>query len=195
MNSKGKLIFAPQIQIPGYNDEVIDAKFSKKSARDDYLVYATNSSQIRVFFPKSNNTEFIWGHEDIVLSIDTHGDYIASSSKDNMIKLWQHSDAGFSLIATMKGHNKSVGTINFSPQTGNYVVSGSSDQTIKLWSIKELKNMTGEEPLEISSAKNTTMAHQKDINSVKFAPNEKLIATASQDKTINVRKQKLFINS
>lgn len=192
MNSKGDLIFSSQSQIPGYNDEIIDAKFSKKSASSDYFVYATNSSQIRVFDPKTNNTEFLWGHEDIVLSVDTFEDYIVSSSKDNMIKLWSKSGSGFSLIATMKGHNKSVGTVNFSPQSGNYVISGSADQTIKLWWVKDLKNMVGEEPVEVASAKNTTMAHQKDINSVKFAPNEKLLATASQDKTINVMKYEKF---
>lgn len=32
----------------------------------------------------------------------------------------------------------------------------------------------------------TTLAHQKDINSVNISPNDKLIATGSQDKTAKV---------
>lgn len=32
----------------------------------------------------------------------------------------------------------------------------------------------------------TTLAHQKDINSVTISPNDKLIATGSQDKTAKV---------
>ncbi len=40
---------------------------------------------------------------------------------------------------------------------------------------------------EVTTAKNTVLAHDKDINCVKFSPNEKLIATASQDRSIKVK--------
>ena len=35
------------------------------------------------------------------------------------------------------------------------------------------------------------LAHDKDINIVKYSPNEKLIASASQDRTIKIWNNKL----
>lgn len=85
------------------------------------------------------------------------------------------------------GHNDSVGTISFAPVKGNYLLSGSADKTLKLWHIAEIKKgVSGIGAQEISSAKNTILAHDKDINCAKFSPNEKLIASASQDRTIKV---------
>lgn len=42
------------------------------------------------------------------------------------------------------------------------------------------------EIVEVNSAQLTIMAHQKYINSVKISPNDKVIATSSQDKTIKL---------
>jgi WD40 repeat protein len=152
------LEFVVDYTLPGYNDEVIDAKFVKKNDEQNYVIYATNSSQIRALFLETGDTKFLWGHSDIVLSVDTFGNYIASSSKDNMIKVWEFVDNNFVMLATLKGHTKSVGTINFGPMHGKTLISGSADQTVKLWSLQDLKNYAGE-PLEITSAKCTTMPH------------------------------------
>ena len=140
-----------------------------------------------MFFPDTGNTKFLWGHSDIVMALDTYGPYIASSSKDNLIKIWQYNGSDFALLGTLSGHNKSVGTIHFAPLKGNVLVSGSADQNVKLWDIQQFKEISPEEPIEVSSAKYTVVGHQKDINCVRFSPNEKLIASGSQDKTINVR--------
>lgn len=85
------------------------------------------------------------------------------------------------------GHNESVGTVSFSPVKGNYIVSGSADKNVKLWHIANIKKkIMATEAEEVTTAKNTILAHDKDINCVKFSPNEKLIATASQDRSIKV---------
>lgn len=56
-----------------------------------------------------------------------------------------------------------------------------------MWSIKDLlKQELPEEPIEITSADMTIMGHNKYINSVKVSPNDKLIASSSQDKTIKI---------
>jgi WD40 repeat protein len=41
-------------------------------------------------------------------------------------------------MATFKGHNQSISSINFAPKFGNKIVSASSDNTMKIWDIKEI---------------------------------------------------------
>ena len=68
-------------------------------------------------------------------------------------------------------------------------MSSSQDKTIKLWSLVGIVNQdedSKKEPVVVNQAQLTVMAHQKFINMAKFSPNDKLIATASQDKTIKI---------
>ena len=51
-----------------------------------------------------------------------------------------------------------------------------------MWGLKDLDEDGG----VVNSAKMTIMGHSKYINSVKVSPNNKLIATASQDKTVKL---------
>ena len=57
-----------------------------------------------------------------------------------------------------------------------------------MWDISKLKeeSLTALEPLDVTSASLTVMGHQKYINAVKVSPNDKLIASSSQDKTIKI---------
>ena len=72
-------------------------------------------------------------------------------------------------------------------------MTGSEDLTIKYWPLSEVDwkkptdNQTGEpkELMRIISSV-TTHAHESDINDITVAPNDKLVATASQDKTVKV---------
>lgn len=43
-----------------------------------------------------------------------------------------------------------------------------------------------EEPVEVNQAEMTVMAHQKSINIAKFSPNDKFIASGSQDKSVKI---------
>jgi WD40 repeat protein len=52
---------------------------------------------------------------------------------DNTIKLW-NVETGEE-IRTLKGHDSSVNSVNFSPD-GKTLVSGSWDNTIKLWNVE-----------------------------------------------------------
>jgi WD40 repeat protein len=56
-----------------------------------------------------------------------------SGSYDNTIKLW-NVETGKE-IRTLKGHDNSVRSVNFSPD-GKTLVSGSNDKTIKLWNVE-----------------------------------------------------------
>jgi WD40 repeat protein len=65
----------------------------------------------------------------VAFSID--GKKIASSSKDNTIKIWD-ADNGNDL-KTLSNHLKEVTSVCFSPD-GNQIISGSGDGTIKIFS-------------------------------------------------------------
>ena len=62
------------------------------------------------------------------------------------------------------------------------LVSGGQDLTLKLWDLAKLKK----DKVALITSTATEIAHEKDINSVVMAPNDKFIATGSQDKSVKV---------
>lgn len=68
-------------------------------------------------------------------------------------------------------------------------MSASQDNTIKVWDIKQIVqeyDYDDEGVQTVNQAMLTVMAHQKFINVAKFSPNDKFIASASQDKSIKI---------
>ncbi len=57
---------------------------------------------------------------------------MASGSGDKTVKIW--SVEYKKELTTLKGHNKAVKSISFSPD-GKYLASGSEDGMIKLWNV------------------------------------------------------------
>ncbi|GCB65610.1 hypothetical protein scyTo_0013479, partial [Scyliorhinus torazame] len=67
-----------------------------------------------------------------------------------------------------------------------FIVSGSQDCTLKLWALAKSLGVNDNEKItepEILHADLTEKVHDKDINSVVVSPNDKLVATGSQDRT------------
>lgn len=159
---------------------------------------------IRTFNTKEKTYSLFEAHEDTVLSIDFIDDLLISSSKDKTIRLWKYDDkskpAKFVLIAAYQGHLEAIGCVALAPKTTSFFLSGSSDKSIKVWSVKQgIKTFQKQKKIDkkkefvvISQALRNIFAHEKDINSLKFSPNEKLFASASQDKTIKVKKTSKF---
>ena len=68
-------------------------------------------------------------------------------------------------------------------------MSASQENTIKVWDIEKFmdKDYDYSQPeVIVKQASLTIMAHQKYINVAKFSPNDKIIATSSQDKTVKL---------
>lgn len=168
--------------IAGHHDEIIDLAFVEN---DQKLALATNSEEIRVLDIDGFGYEALVGHSGIVVAIDCDpkGDWIASASKDNLVKLWHHEDGRWVDYMTFSGHTESVGAVALprSPSSYNeqpkFLLSGSKDRTIKLWEVPASRQ---------ARAMETRKAHDKDINALAMSADDCFFASASQDKTCKI---------
>lgn len=197
-------------QIIGYNDEITDAAFLRTSSSlkpDSHLALATNSSLIRVYSTQNHDARLLSGHTSIVLSLDSGagGLVLASGSKDHTARIWAHDGLTGSdrferwgCVAVCEGHAESVGATAMSRMGDTndtaglrFMFTGSQDRTIKMWDLSSVPllytPLDGEEfePLRLKGLA-THRAHDKDINSLDVAPNDRFLASGSQDKTAKV---------
>ncbi|NEN90225.1 MAG: hypothetical protein F6K48_15425, partial [Okeania sp. SIO3H1] len=147
----------------------------KHKARDPQVITALQ----KVLY-EGRERNHLQGHDQPVESVSfspdgqtlaSSGGYLASSSGDNTIKLW-NLDTGEE-IRTLQGHDNYVSSINFSPDSQT-LASGSWDKTIKLWNLE-----TGEEI-------RTLQGHDGYVYSVSFSPDGQTLASGSFDKTIKL---------
>ncbi|XP_062840755.1 transducin beta-like protein 3 [Trichomycterus rosablanca] len=173
-----------QQQFVGYNDEILDVRFLGKE--NSHIVVATNSSQLKVFELATNSCQILYGHTDIVLSLDVFKkrSMFASCAKDNSVRVWKmDTETGHvHCMAQGHGHSNAVGSISCSRLKKAFLVSGSQDCTVKVWDLPDVFPDEGDEPVQLD-ARITEKAHDKDINSVAVSPNDKLLASGSQDRT------------
>ncbi|XP_030840363.1 transducin beta-like protein 3 [Strongylocentrotus purpuratus] len=171
-------------QFVGYSEEILDLKLM--GMNESHLAVASNSEQIRIFELSSGSCQILTGHTDIVMSLDVFkkGLMMVSSSKDNTVLIW-HMDEESCLVTCVAvglGHTHSVGTVAAARLSSKFCVSGSEDCTLKVWRIPEQRPEEGiKEPVHMKVTF-TEKAHDKDINSVSLSPNDKLLATGSQDR-------------
>ncbi|XP_061605673.1 transducin beta-like protein 3 [Phyllopteryx taeniolatus] len=173
-----------QQQFVGYSDEVLDVKFL--GPNDSHIVVATNSCQLKVFELLANSCQILYGHSDTVLSLDVFKKdcVFASCAKDRSVRVW-HMDADSGhvrCVAYGTGHTNAVGSISCSRMKASFIVSGSQDCTVKVWDLPA-DLLAAETDLHQLAARATEKAHDKDVNSVAVSPNDKLLASGSQDRT------------
>lgn len=168
-------------QLIGFTDEILDLLLMGK--RDQFLVMATNSNDIKVYDTLTMNSIILKGHTEIVLALASFQNILLSSGKDNTIRFWEadFDDFTFKCIAIGAKHTKAVGSIDMSKVSGTFFASVSQDQCLKLWKIP--KKFENKSEVESLNCINTQFAHEKDINCVAISPNDRFIATSSQDKT------------
>uniref|UniRef100_A0A3Q3BNA9 Transducin beta like 3 n=1 Tax=Kryptolebias marmoratus TaxID=37003 RepID=A0A3Q3BNA9_KRYMA len=171
-------------QFVGYNDEVLDVKFLGKG--DTHIVVATNSCQLKVFELLTNSCQILYGHTDTVLTLDVFrkASLFASCAKDRSVHVWQMDDDSGRVRCVAQGssHTNAVGSISCSRMKASFIVTGSQDCTLKVWDLPEELSATGTEIHQLRP-RTTEKAHDKDINSISVSPNDKLLASGSQDRT------------
>ncbi|KAI0652383.1 U3 small nucleolar RNA-associated protein [Trametes meyenii] len=183
---------------------------------DTHVALATNSSLIRVYSTSSLDARLIAGHSEIVLCLDrgAQGRVLASGSKDRSARIWapirSEEDAESSAVpewrcvAACEGHAESVGAVAMSRKAFSgdaapsgsggdnlrFMFTGSQDRTIKMWDLSSvpLSATEEEEDAQVVKCKSlaTHKAHEKDINSLDIAPNDRLLVSGSQDRTAKV---------
>ena len=78
----------------------------------------------------------------------------------------------------------------FISRKSSFVVSGSQDTTIKMWTIPTEFVLGDGVPPKSLVPRFLAKAHEKDVNCVAISPNDKLVVTASQDRTAKVIKMR-----
>lgn len=186
----------------GFNDEIIDTVFLSAvgTSAETVLAAATNSEHIRIYdlSPEGfSNTTLLTGHDEVVLCLarDPSGRLLMSGGKDKTARLWMCSVAAdgsqqWQCVGICTGHLNSVGAVVLSKIEGErnsdsdfgFAVTASQDHTIKMWDLSEISAPSSSEIPSVKSLL-TLKAHDKDINALDIAPNNRLLATGSQDKT------------
>ncbi|KAL6307705.1 U3 small nucleolar RNA-associated protein [Sparassis latifolia] len=186
---------------------------SRTKLTDTHIALATNSSLIRVYSTASMDARLLSGHSEIVLCLDhgASGRALASGSKDHSARIWapsHHNDpdgeptsspaSDWGCVALCEGHAESVGAIAMSRkacEAGSegdaglrFMFTGSQDRTIKMWDLSGVPLSYAGPGTEVVKCKSFTThkAHEKDINSLDVAPNDRMLVSGSQDRTAKV---------
>ncbi|XP_049869443.1 transducin beta-like protein 3 [Pectinophora gossypiella] len=178
-------------QMIGFTDEVLDIIFLGKD--ESHIVVATNSWDLKYYEIDNMNCQIIKGHTDIVLALacfPTRPDMFVSSGKDNSVRIWlQDSNNQIKCIGMGARHTASVGSVFTSQTSNNFFTSVSQDNCLKVWTVPSDLDTCDQ---KIKSTF-TELAHQMDINCVAVSPNDKMIATGSQDKTAKLWTEELSL--
>ncbi|KAM0789231.1 hypothetical protein ACM66B_000074 [Microbotryomycetes sp. NB124-2] len=197
-------------QVIGFNDEVIDLTYltspnEQEGGKEDedvvserkesHLAVATNSDLIRIYNLSRYHVDLLAGHHDVALSLarSTRGDVLVSGSKDKTARVWQQRRARegsgarrWECTGVAHGHVESVGAVAVSKKETNFFVTASQDRTAKVWDLAGVLSpgaLEADEPHVAVKALTTLKIHDKDINALDIAPNDKLLASGSQDRT------------
>ncbi|GIM03852.1 hypothetical protein Vretimale_8516 [Volvox reticuliferus] len=148
------------------------------------------------------------------LAAAAHPPILASGSKDREVRLWEATSGR--CLGVGVGHVGAVNAVALSRKSSRFLVSVGSDKLIKTWDItpavalltnSEINGQSAVQDGDKAAKKRKTApaaaaaastgplqlrtiaavaGHDKDINAVAVAPNDQLIATASQDRTVRV---------
>ena len=181
---------------PFYCQEILSLKWLDENC--NFFAFASNDNLLKIYDVEKNKLKIFEGHTDFIMSITIKNDLIITSSKDNTIRIWKiiynekKKYEKIKCIGILKGHSDNVNCadIHIKKNTkDNLIISGCKDGSIKLWNFNidnNDKNVIDDDIIEINESLSSKVIHDDEINAIKFAPNGKIFASASYDKTIKI---------
>ncbi|KAI9499124.1 WD40-repeat-containing domain protein [Zychaea mexicana] len=174
-------------QIVGYNDQIVDIAYLGPD--ETHLGAVTNSQVLRVYNVETQDCELLYGHQDMIICVDrsrVDGTLFVTGAKDRTARLWKmelDQDSNkykYECIGVCVGHTEAIGAVALPNKSTNFLLTGGQDRTVKYWHLQDLKK--NDKPRALY----THQAHDKDINTIAIAPNDKVFATGSQDKLVKM---------
>ena len=182
---------------PFYCQEILSLKWLDEN--NNYFAFASNDNILKMYDLEKNKINLYEGHTDFIMSITIKNNLILTSSKDNTIIIWKifytenNEYENIKCIGILKGHSESVNCTDINIKKNNkenIIISGCKDGSIKLWNFSDINNNNSEDNdnklEEINESLASKVIHDDEINAIKFAPNGKIFASASYDKTIKI---------
>ena len=182
--------------LAGNLDQVLDVRFLDPSS--SLVAAVTNDRFLRVFHPQTVSFKLFSGHTDRVLCIAVNPSFrlLATGGKDHAIRIWMIApslqpaappssaipDNLLTCIATCVGHTDGVAALAFPRKDPKWFASAGADRALKIWKIEAMR---ADGTCSIRCRK-TVLAHEKEVNAVSFAPNDRMLATCSHDKTVRL---------
>lgn len=202
---------------PAYCQEILDIKVTSSSN----FLFSSNDLGLKYYDLEKKSTQIIEGHKDFIMHIEYKNGFVVTSSKDSTLRLYKEYvnksySSKFKCIFSIKGHTEAVTNSALITKNNSIIVcSGGKDKSIKLWDLTEKYNFIISEILErspddyynfieefdktkvmiVKQSDWSELCHDDEISFIKISPNDKLIATASADKTCKIWKKSQNKNS
>ena len=156
----------------GLNDQILDIKFIDVNN----FIVCSNSETIRHIKVDDNSGNFLFGHKDLVTCCDVFENKMVTGCKDGTIFLWEISKVegkyNFEIVKKYKGHLSDVVNVVIGKKA-NFFISADTQGFVKLWNLDD------------KSCK-TIKSHNKELNFIRLSKNDKIFATGSHDRSINL---------
>lgn len=148
-----------------------------------YFATAGMDGQVRIWDRSGQPYRTFEGQDgkgiiDVTFSPD--GQQIAAGGFNQTAEIWEVETGR--LVTRLEGHDQEVRSVAFSPTSRNVLVTASGDNTIKLWRFQD-------EQLSLVS---TLKGHKAAVWKVAFIPQDEVIVSASEDRTVTLWRPSIF---
>ena len=152
--------------IKGHTGDILSILTKKAN-----IISGSSDNTIKVWSKKSFELLFSFNLEHRIKNIVLIGDFVASTSVDKNIKIWNLEKKRLESIVT--GHFFDVLSISIS-YNKKYAVSGSKDKTIRIWDLLSQRQI------------GILCGHSNIVKSVKFSWNDEFVISYADDKKIMI---------
>jgi WD40 repeat protein len=147
-----------------------------------YSGYFGTSGGLKIWDTETNTVKSFGQHQNIVsaISYSSDGSLLAAANLGGVVEFWDSSSG--KLLGRVESELNAINDIAFSSNHQWLAVAGANG-TVTLWNVEEAlqlwrQNRTLRTPNQIFEG------HDGAVNGVAFSPNDKIIASTSDDRTI-----------